>query len=190
MLECDHIVIPRGHSWGNVVLRYCFHAKAWGETWEREPSSDVEIDSDGDSGRQEKYATLVQDQGPKVRLLPEPPYPLRTPRSRPHSYLSTNRLPNKRSSRRTMTRTRRLNLRGIFRIPADASAAAAAGSSSFVLPTVEHVLVRMEGDLGCCLYDSCCKCRCGCERKDAGDEAEDVEWECWGGVGVGFADGP
>ena len=88
-----------------------------------------------------------------------------------------------------MTRTHRLNLRGIFRISADASAAAAAGSSSFVLSTVERALVKMEGDLGCCFYDSCCKCRCGCERKDAGDEAEDVEWECWGGVGVGFADG-
>ena len=68
MLECAHIVIPTGHSWGNVVLRYCFHANAWGETWEREPSSDVGIDSDGDSGGQEKYATLVQDQDPKVHV--------------------------------------------------------------------------------------------------------------------------
>lgn len=68
MLECDHIVISTGHSWGNVVLRYRFHAKAWGEAWERDPSSDVGIDSDGDSGRQEKYATLVQDQDPKVHV--------------------------------------------------------------------------------------------------------------------------
>ena len=186
MLECDQIVIPTGHSWGNVVLRYRFHAKAWGEAWERDPSSDVGIDSDGDSGRQEKYATLVQDQGLKVRLLPEPPYPLLTPRSRPRSHVSTSRLPNKRSSQRERADR---NMRGIFRIPADASAAAAAGSSSFVLPTVSGALVKMEGGLGCCLYDNCCKCRCGCERKDAGDEAEDVEWECWGGVGVGFADG-
>ena len=125
--------------------------------------------------------------GPQsTRLLPEPLYTLLTPRSRPRSHVSKTRLPNKRSSRRERADR---NMRGIFRIPADASAAAAASSSSFVLPTVERALVKMEGDLGCCLYDSCCKCRSGCERKDAGDEAEDVEWECWGGVGVGFADG-
>ena len=74
----------------------------------------------------------------------------------------------------------------IYRTPADASAAPTAGlvgllgSSSFVLPTVSGVLMEIEDDLGCCRYDSCCECRCGCEWEDGGDGAEDVEWECWG----------
>ncbi|KAN0140382.1 hypothetical protein V8E53_001591, partial [Lactarius tabidus] len=47
-LDRDRIVVPAGwDSWGKiVVLRDGFDAKAWGEAWERDLSSNAGIDSD------------------------------------------------------------------------------------------------------------------------------------------------
>jgi hypothetical protein len=74
-LDRDRIVVPAGwDSWGKiVVLRDGFDAKAWGEAWERDLSTDTRIDSDSDDGARKMYASLVEDQGPKVRsnLLPD-----------------------------------------------------------------------------------------------------------------------
>ena len=69
-LDRDRIVVPGGwDSWGKiVVLRDGFDAKAWGEAWERDLSSDdAGIDTDSTDGARKMYASLVQDQGPKVR---------------------------------------------------------------------------------------------------------------------------
>lgn len=68
-LDRDRIVVPAGwDSWGKiVVLRDGFDAKAWGEAWERDLSSDAGIDTDSTDGARKMYASLVQDQGPKVR---------------------------------------------------------------------------------------------------------------------------
>ena len=67
-LDCDRIVVPASwDSWGKIVmLRDGFDAKAWGEAWERDLSSDARIDSDSDDGARKMYASLVRDQGPKV----------------------------------------------------------------------------------------------------------------------------
>jgi len=43
-----------------------FDAKAWGKAWERDQSSDGEIDMDDEAGTRNLYASLV-DQDPKVR---------------------------------------------------------------------------------------------------------------------------
>ena len=96
-----------------------------------------------DSSGQGMYATLVQDQGPKVRLLPEPPYPLLTPSSRPHSHLHP----------RIRTHSGRCGPRRALGL--------------VVIRAFMRALVEMEGGLGYCWYDSCCKCRCGCEWEDA-----------------------
>ena len=68
-LDRDRIVVPAGwDSWGKIaVLRDGFDAKAWGEAWEGDLSSDAGIDLDGEAGARKLYASLVQDQGPKVR---------------------------------------------------------------------------------------------------------------------------
>jgi dynein light intermediate chain 1 len=60
--------MPAGwDSWSMIVV-LCddFDAKAWGEAWERDLSSDAGTDSESDDGTQKLYASLVQDQGPKV----------------------------------------------------------------------------------------------------------------------------
>ena len=72
-LDRDRIVVPAGwDSWGKIaVLRDGFDAKAWGEAWERNLSSYSGIDSDDEAGARKLYASLVQDQGPKVRVPPD-----------------------------------------------------------------------------------------------------------------------
>ena len=74
VLDRDRIVVPAGwDSWGKIgVLRDGFDAKAWGEAWERDLSSDAGIDSDGGDGARTLYASLVEDQGPKVRNSSRP----------------------------------------------------------------------------------------------------------------------
>ena len=64
-LDRDRIVVPAGwDSWGKIaVLRDGFDAKAWGEAWERDLSSDSGIDSDDEAGTRKLYSSLVQDQG-------------------------------------------------------------------------------------------------------------------------------
>ncbi|KAN0140374.1 Dynein light intermediate chain (DLIC) domain containing protein [Lactarius tabidus] len=145
-LDRDRIVVPAGwDSWGKiVVLRDGFDAKAWGEAWERDLSSDAGIDSNSDDGARKMYASLVQDQGPKPTPLP----PLNNPTPE-QDFLSKNYDENARRADR--------DPRGIFRTPTDASAAPAAGlvgplgSSSFSLPTVERALAEMEGSSGATL---------------------------------------
>ena len=111
-LDRDRIVVPAGwDSWGKiVVLRDGFDAKAWGEAWEHDLSSDSGVDDAGsEAGARKLYAALVQDQGPKARLF----HSLLTPHeltvmdyySQPHSHRSTIRHRNKPSLRRTTTRT-------------------------------------------------------------------------------------
>ncbi|KAN0140396.1 hypothetical protein V8E53_001605, partial [Lactarius tabidus] len=132
-LDRDRIVVPAGWgSWGKiVVLRDGFDAKAWGEAWGRDLSSDAGVESDGDDGARKMYVSPVQDQGPK----PIPLRPLNNPTPE-QAFLSKKYDENAR--------------RGIFRTPTDASAAPAAGlvgplcSSSFSLPTLERALAEME----------------------------------------------
>lgn len=68
-LDRDRIVVPAGwDSWGKIgVLRDGFDAKAWGEAWERDLLSDTGIELESGDGARKLYASLVQDQGPKVR---------------------------------------------------------------------------------------------------------------------------
>jgi hypothetical protein len=166
-LDRDRIVVPAGwDSWGKiVVLRDGFDAKAWGEAWERDLSSDAGIDSDSDDGARKMYASLVQDQGPKVRSKPPDsfPHPISSrviTHSRPRSHPSTTPTPEQDFlSKNYDENARRADRdpRGIFRTPTDASAAPAAGlvgplgSSSFSLPTVERALAEMEGSSGATL---------------------------------------
>lgn len=139
-LDRDRIVVPAGwDSWGKIaVLRDGFDAKAWGEAWEHDLSSDAGIDLEGDAGARTLYASLVQDQGPKPAPLP----PLNNPTPE-QAFLAKNYDENARRADR--------DPRGIFRTPTDASAPAAGlvgplGSSSFSLPTVERALAEMEGN--------------------------------------------
>jgi dynein light intermediate chain 1 len=132
--------VPAGwDSWGKIaVLRDGFDAKAWGEAWERDLSSDAGIDLDDEAGARKLYAALVQDQGPKPTPLP----PLNNPTPE-QAFLAKNYDENARRADR--------DPRGIFRTPTDASAPPSAGlvgplgSSSFSLPTVERALAEMEG---------------------------------------------
>jgi dynein light intermediate chain 1, cytosolic len=76
-LDRDRIVVPAGwDSWGKIgVLRDGFDAKAWGEAWERDLSFDAgAAGADGESelGARKLYASLVPDQGAKVRIRPDP----------------------------------------------------------------------------------------------------------------------
>ena len=73
-LDHDRIVVPAGwYSWEKIgVLRDGFDAKAWGEAWKRDLSSDAGIDLDGRDGVRKLYASLVEDQGPKVRITSRP----------------------------------------------------------------------------------------------------------------------
>ncbi|KAF8261673.1 dynein 1 light intermediate chain [Lactarius quietus] len=143
-LDRDRIVVPAGwDSWGKIaVLRDGFDAKAWGEAWERDLSSDAGVDMDEEEdGARKLYASLVQDQGPKPTPLP----PLNNPTPE-QAFLSKNYDENARRADR--------DPRGIFRTPNDASAPPTAGlvgplgSSSFSLPTVERALAEMEGSSG------------------------------------------
>lgn len=78
--------------------------------------------------RANKYASLVQEQGPKVHLRFVTLPTFLTPRSQPRSRPSTTRRPNKHSSRRTRTRTfADPHPRGIFSTPTDTSTTLAAG---------------------------------------------------------------
>lgn len=69
-----------------MVLRDDFDAKAWGEAWKRDLSSEAEIYSDSNDGARKMSASLAQDQ----RL------------NQPRSHPSTTRRPNKFSLRRAM----------------------------------------------------------------------------------------
>ncbi|KAH9036025.1 dynein light intermediate chain-domain-containing protein [Lactarius deliciosus] len=139
-LDRDRIVVPAGwDSWGKIaVLRDGFDAKAWGEAWEHDLSSDAGIETDGEASARKLYVSLVQDQGPKPTPLP----PLNNPTPE-QAFLAKNYDENARRADR--------DPRGIFRTPTDASAPPAAGlvgplgSSSFSLPTVERALAEMEG---------------------------------------------
>ena len=119
-----------------------------------------------DSSGQGMYATLVQDQGPKVRLLPEPPYPLLTPISRPHSHLN-NPMPEQAFLAKTMMRARRLQTVRHIPHPRIRIHSGRCGPrwalGLVVIRASVSALVETEGGHGCCWYDSCCKCRCGCE---------------------------
>ena len=85
------------------------------------------------------YTILVQGQDPKVRFFHLPCRSLLTPRSQPRSHYYENA---RRADR---------DLRDIFRTPADASTAPAAGlvgplgASSYSLRTVERASAEMEG---------------------------------------------
>ncbi|KAF8464339.1 hypothetical protein DFH94DRAFT_686615 [Russula ochroleuca] len=59
------------HSWGKIaVLRDGFDAKAWGETWEYDLSSESGVDDGGsEAGLRKAFAALAQDQGLKARLF-------------------------------------------------------------------------------------------------------------------------
>jgi dynein light intermediate chain 1 len=66
---------PRPHhcpsAWQKVVaLRDGFSAKAWGEAWERDLSSDVGIDSHSNDSARKMYVTLVQDRDHEVHSFP------------------------------------------------------------------------------------------------------------------------
>ncbi|KAH8984242.1 dynein light intermediate chain-domain-containing protein [Lactarius akahatsu] len=115
-LDRDRIVVPAGwDSWGKIaVLRDGFDAKAWGEAWEHDLSSDAGIDMDGEASARKLYASLVQDQGPKPTPLP----PLNNPTPE-QAFLAKNYDENARRADR--------DPRGIFRTPTDASAPPAAG---------------------------------------------------------------
>jgi len=140
-LDRDRIVVPAGwDSWGKIaVLRDGFDAKAWGEAWEYDLSSESGAEGGSEGGARKQYATLVQDQGPKPTPLP----PLNNPTPE-QAFLAKNYDENARRADR--------DPRGAFlRSPVDASAPPAAGlvgplgPSSFSLPTVERALAEMEG---------------------------------------------
>jgi len=139
-LDRDRVVVPAGwDSWGKIaVLRDGFDAKAWGEAWEHDLSSESGADGGSGAGARKQYATLVPDQGPKPTPLPSFNNP--TPEQ---AFLSKNYDENARRADR--------DPRGMFRSPVDATAPPAAGlvgplgSSSFSLPAVERALAEMEG---------------------------------------------
>lgn len=70
-LNRDRIVVPAGwDSWGKIgVLRDGFDAKAWGEAWERDLSSDTGIDFDNGYSARKLHASLVEDLDSKVRAI-------------------------------------------------------------------------------------------------------------------------
>jgi len=70
-LDRDRVVVPAGwDSWGKIaVLRDGFDAKAWGEAWEHDLSSESGADGGSEAGARRQYATLVPDQGPKACIL-------------------------------------------------------------------------------------------------------------------------
>jgi dynein light intermediate chain 1 len=70
-LDRDRVVVPAGwDSWGKIaVLRDGFDAKAWGEAWEHDLSSESGVDGGSGVGARKQYATLVPDQGPKVYTI-------------------------------------------------------------------------------------------------------------------------
>jgi len=71
-LDRDRIVVPAGwDSWGKIaVLRDGFDAKAWGEAWEYDLSSESGAEGGSEGGARKQYAALVQDQGPKACAVP------------------------------------------------------------------------------------------------------------------------
>jgi len=115
-LDRDRIVVPAGwDSWGKIaVLRDGFDAKAWGEAWEHDLSSESVDDSGSEGGARKQYAALVVDQGPKP--TPLPPFNNPTPEQ---AFLAKNYDENARRADR--------DTRGIFRSPVDPSAPPAAG---------------------------------------------------------------
>ncbi|KAF8258590.1 hypothetical protein EI94DRAFT_1774165 [Lactarius quietus] len=138
-LDRDRIVVPAGwDSWGKIA----FFA------WERDLSSDAGVDMDEEEDGAKLYASLVQDQGPKVRAPADSsqPTPALNNPTPEQAFLSKNYDENARRADR--------DPRGIFRTPNDASAPPTAGlvgplgSSSFSLPTVERALAEMEGSSG------------------------------------------
>jgi hypothetical protein len=54
-----------------VVLRDDFDAKAWGEAWKRDLSSEAEIYSDSNDGARKMSASLAQDQ--RLKYVTNPP---------------------------------------------------------------------------------------------------------------------
>ncbi|KAI9457300.1 dynein light intermediate chain-domain-containing protein [Russula earlei] len=139
-LDRDRIVVPAGwDSWGKIaVLRDGFDAKAWGEAWEYDLSSESGASGRSEGGARKQYAVLVPDQGLKPTPLPQFNNP--TPEQ---AFLAKNYDENTRRADR--------DPRGMFRSPVDTSAPPTAGlvgplgSTSFSLPTVERALAEMEG---------------------------------------------
>ena len=74
-LGCNRIICPWGwDSWGKIaVLRDGFDARAWGEPWDHEPSSDAGIDMDSSANPRNFTRPSC---APKYALLPVPFFPL------------------------------------------------------------------------------------------------------------------
>ena len=53
------------------MLRDSFDTEARGEAWERDLSPDTGIDLNGGDGARKLHALLVEDLGPKVRVISE-----------------------------------------------------------------------------------------------------------------------
>jgi hypothetical protein len=109
ILDRDRILVPSGwDSWGKIaVLRDGFDAKSWSEAWDRD------VEGDGGTGAKLMYAELVPDRGVKVRFgRKSQGYAAGLTNahvscSLRHYRLSTSLSQNKRSSRRTTTKTPR-----------------------------------------------------------------------------------
>ncbi|KAN0140427.1 hypothetical protein V8E53_001636 [Lactarius tabidus] len=84
-----------------VALRDGFSAKAWGEAWECDLSSDVGIDSDSDDGARKMYITLVQDRDHEP--IPVPPFNNPAPEQASSPRTTTER-PTRGSRRRPPAR--------------------------------------------------------------------------------------
>lgn len=153
-LDRDRIVIPAGwDSWGKIaVLRDGFDAKAWGEAWEHDLDH-TEGEPAEEPGSKKLFASLVPDQGDKVRYFytkvslshhisqppPLPPFNNPTPEQ---VFLAKNYDENSRRADR--------DPRGAFRNPTESTTAGIVGpmgSSSFNLPNVEKALTEMESGL-------------------------------------------
>ena len=70
-LERDRIVVlARWRRWGKI--RDGFDVKMWRETWERDLSSHAGINLDNEAGARNGTASILKDQGLKVRILTTP----------------------------------------------------------------------------------------------------------------------
>ena len=113
-LDRDRVVVPAGwDSWGKIaVLRDGYDAKAWGEAWEHDLSSESGADGGSGAGARKQYATLVSDQGPKACIVISIFFSISYSgadadcNSRPRSRRSTIQRQNKPSFPRITTRMR------------------------------------------------------------------------------------
>lgn len=66
-LDRDHLLIPAGwDSWGKIEIVRSFEPRVWGDAWDRDIEGD---DTDEEPGAQTLFASLVPDQGTKVRFI-------------------------------------------------------------------------------------------------------------------------